>query len=620
MLHITRPLQSSLLPLVLLICLPGEARSQEKLQKLEAQQDAGIHLRESTKRILADHDLKRQARQEPGETIVTLERLRADGREPAEEIGLAIAEVAINGGTHETGRVRIGLYLCAADETFSEALEQVASKGPSEISADGALSARGLNIWAVEGLIDALKESDSEALGGDPVDFSGPLAEYRLRWKNRTDGWTPATHDYVGASTLERKKRDAAGFRFGLGAPIVAVREGDLPDQPVIESRLFPIYEYYYSLTAVLDFGAAEQAGRRLATLTFVDPHREDMFEMRGVEYPLAMDLGAQFVVLQRETDIEFGKGGALKSGKHISEIGLYVGEPLRTDKIPLVLVHGLLAGPTGWIPALEELALDPEIQQGYQVWSFAYPTGLPFAYSARLLREALVETLDRVDPDGTNPLIQNTVMVSHSMGGLLTRVNISDSGMVVWDSVFTESPDEIDLEPEDLEWMVESLIFESVPSITRAVFFSVPHRGSSLASNSVGKIGASFVTLPGYLKELGERIVLSTKEALQGDAEEREKFSDGIQTLQPDSTAIQTLNQLEINPRVTYHSIIGDQGKGDTPDSSDGIVPYWSSHLEGAASEKIVPSGHGSYKDPEGIAELQHILHEHLDSVKSRN
>ena len=309
-----------------------------------------------------------------------------------------------------------------------------------------------------------------------------------------------------------------------------------------------------------------------------------------------------------------------MKSGKHISEIGLYVGEPLRTDKIPIVLVHGLLAGPTGWIPAMEELVLDPEIQLGYQVWAFAYPTGLPFNIPARMLREALTETLQRLDPEGTNPLIQQTVIVSHSMGGLLTRVNISDSGMVVWDAFFSESPDEIDLEPEDLEWMQESLIFESVPSVTRVVFLSVPHRGSNFASNTVGKIGASFVSLPEELKTLGQRIVSSAGDALRGDAEKREKFSDGIQTLQPDSSAIQILNQLEINPRVTYHSIVGDQGKGDCPDCTDGIVPYWSSHLDDAASEKIVPSGHGTYKDPEGIAELQRILHEHLHSVQERD
>jgi len=61
------------------------------------------------------------------------------------------------------------------------------------------------------------------------------------------------------------------------------------------------------------------------------------------------------------------------------------------------------------------------------------------------------------------------------------------------------------------------------------------------------------------------------------------------------------------------YHSIIGDRGKGDTPNSTDGVVPYWSSHLDGAKSELIVPGPHGSQNLPQTIAELDRILRLHL-------
>jgi len=41
--------------------------------------------------------------------------------------------------------------------------------------------------------------------------------------------------------------------------------------------------------------------------------------------------------------------------------------------------------------------------------------------------------------------------------------------------------------------------------------------------------------------------------------------------------------------------------------------VPYWSSHLDGAESEKIVSSGHGAEHSPQGIAEVVRILNEHI-------
>lgn len=63
----------------------------------------------------------------------------------------------------------------------------------------------------------------------------------------------------------------------------------------------------------------------------------------------------------------------------------------------------------------------------------------------------------------------------------------------------------------------------------------------------------------------------------------------------------------------VPHHSIIGDRGKGDTPNCSDGVVEYWSSHLNSAKSEKIVPGPHGSCELPETIEEVRRQLHLNL-------
>jgi hypothetical protein len=64
----------------------------------------------------------------------------------------------------------------------------------------------------------------------------------------------------------------------------------------------------------------------------------------------------------------------------------------------------------------------------------------------------------------------------------------------------------------------------------------------------------------------------------------------------------------------VKIHSVIGDRGKGDTPDSSDGIVPYWSSHLDKVESELIVPSNHSVQNCPEAAVETKRILKAHLE------
>ncbi|MCE2695022.1 MAG: hypothetical protein LW645_12270 [Verrucomicrobiaceae bacterium] len=63
----------------------------------------------------------------------------------------------------------------------------------------------------------------------------------------------------------------------------------------------------------------------------------------------------------------------------------------------------------------------------------------------------------------------------------------------------------------------------------------------------------------------------------------------------------------------VEHHSIIADRGKNNSPVSSDAVVPYWSSHLDSAASEKIVPHWHGCVEKPEVVKEVIRLLREHL-------
>jgi hypothetical protein len=70
---------------------------------------------------------------------------------------------------------------------------------------------------------------------------------------------------------------------------------------------------------------------------------------------------------------------------------------------------------------------------------------------------------------------------------------------------------------------------------------------------------------------------------------------------------------------QAPFHSIIGNRDlPGPLIDSSDGIVPYWSSHRDRAQSEVIVPGLHGLVNYPQTITELKRILHLHLKTVSS--
>ena len=97
--------------------------------------------------------------------------------------------------------------------------------------------------------------------------------------------------------------------------------------------------------------------------------------------------------------------------------------------------------------------------------------------------------------------------------------------------------------------------------------------------------------------------------ETYQGDDLRLKRIPNSVDTLAPNNRFVKAINTIPITPGIPYHTICGDRGRGDAPKSSDGVVPYWSSHLDGAQSELVVPSSHSAHQNPQAIAEVKRIL-----------
>ena len=65
---------------------------------------------------------------------------------------------------------------------------------------------------------------------------------------------------------------------------------------------------------------------------------------------------------------------------------------------------------------------------------------------------------------------------------------------------------------------------------------------------------------------------------------------------------------------KIIFHSVMGNITDSKDPKvMNDGIVPYESAHLKGAASELIIKGGHSIQETPEAVLELRRILRLHL-------
>ena len=133
------------------------------------------------------------------------------------------------------------------------------------------------------------------------------------------------------------------------------------------------------------------------------------------------------------------------------------------------------------------------------------------------------------------------------------------------------------------------------------------------MAAHRLGRLGSSLVRLPvTLLRAGGDAIKIMTMSA--GDLPLR-RIPNSIDTLAPSNRFVKAINTIPMTKGVPYHSIMGDRGRGDTPNSSDGVVPYWSSHLDDAESEVIVSSNHSAHQNRQAIEEVRRILKLHARS-----
>jgi hypothetical protein len=138
-------------------------------------------------------------------------------------------------------------------------------------------------------------------------------------------------------------------------------------------------------------------------------------------------------------------------------------------------------------------------------------------------------------------------------------------------------------------------------------IFISAPLRGSDLARNPLGRIGSSLVKAPATLLSAGNAVLKIT--TFQSGDLKLKRIPNSVDTLAPNNRFVKAINTIPLTPGIPYHTIMGDRGKGNAPNSSDGVVPYWSSHMEGAKSELIVPSAHPAHQNQEAIEEVRRIL-----------
>jgi len=367
-------------------------------------------------------------------------------------------------------------------------------------------------------------------------------------------------------------------------------------------ATLYPPEGLFVDATAIYDRSAG---GARFSLLV-----GRTTVMLRGHTYTLAASHSAagDHLKLRAKRFGHSGFGGMIHPFSASRRPQIYLLDPYDPNKIPLLMVHGLQSTPVAFAGLVNSLRADPEIRSKYQVWQFYYASGTPVLVNAAALRDSLAETVHALDPQGHDAATKRIVVVGHSMGGVISHTLVSTSGDRVWRSVFRVSPSELQGDPDAIRELKRVLFFRRNPRVVRVIFMASPHRGSPMADSFVGVAGNWLTRLDPMFDRGFSRLAVANTESMTPEAAAfyKGRFS-AVRTLSSKSTALIAVSRLPIE--VPFHSVIGQRLPGPKEQGSDGVVPYWSSHLDGAQSEVIVRSGHGVFSKPQAVQEVICIL-----------
>ena len=411
------------------------------------------------------------------------------------------------------------------------------------------------------------------------------------------------------ASSVKFRTKEARRQKVnGLGVPAVAWTATSPVGVP--RPDYFPPNGQPKNFTVTLDFS------KKTPEWNFLKRWNVSTYQVGKTTQKLAADWTAPIDFFWFMSDLDNLRiQNVLLPERYIDETGLFFLEPYNPEKIPVIMVHGLGSSPDAYRDIINDLSPKPWFREKYQIWLYNYPTGTPWLYSAMLFRQNVGDAANYARSLGPDDNLKKMVILSHSMGGLLTRTAVSEPETYLYDEYFKKPFNQLDVKPATRELIREGLLYKPLTDPKRVVFMAVPHQGSPMANFRGTAFLSNLVRLPKTLTVgLLDATVAAASDNIANSADKPVvRLPTSISSLSPLDRATKGLKKIPLPKNITFHSIMGDKGDGDTPRSSDGVVPYWSSHVEPVASELIVPSNHSVPNDPATSKEIERILLLHL-------
>lgn len=426
------------------------------------------------------------------------------------------------------------------------------------------------------------------------------------------------------ASDFQTKGLTNQVHRYGLGVPLILVFRRDL-NRPEDQFYAPGMSVAATAFLRVVPDSSEKGNGpvRHSCVIEYHDPlltHDVKLEDNRLV--PLETDLSTPLAFSLSDPlfqDNEVATRGLLNPRDTQSVQGLYLLEPYDPHKVPVLMVHGLWSSLITWMEMFNDLRSDVDIRDHYQFWFYLYPTGQPFWTSAAQMRQDLAHVREVLDPHRRAVALDEMVLVGHSMGGLVSKMQTLASDDAYWQLISDRPLEALEVPNELRRQLRKTWFFEPSRSVSRVVTIASPHRGSEFSNGTTQWLARKLIRLPESLSENTLRLFDQNRDLANSRLL---KINTSVESLSPSSPVFPIMLRSRRSPKVKYHNVVGvvpqDKVLGRVVPRGDGVVKFESASIEGVESELVVPEDHLKiHRHPRTILEVQRILLEHLTALR---
>lgn len=386
----------------------------------------------------------------------------------------------------------------------------------------------------------------------------------------------------------------------------------------------------------------------------FYNPYTTKDITILGKSYPLSASFSSTYATWLSENHLQrVSLLNMIAKKDHATLPELFMLSPYNPRQKVIIMIHGLASSPATWVNLTNNLLADPVLRDNYQVWQVFYATNLPILENRYQIHKLINQAFVSTDPHQTNPSSHDAILIGHSMGGIISRMLVSEDDLTkgldalenmdahiqdkaIKDTIDAAASHENLPTPTNRSKSITKLLSQTqhqelgdrfslqpLPQVSTAIFISAPFRGTDYADRWFTRAARRAIQLPlNFTKGMTDTITsIGEKDNIENNLLGSLYLQNGADQLSDRSAFIKLTADIRIKDGIRYHTIMGDHQGLATTDAkdtvadrlSDGIVPYSSSHLAGANSETIITGRHNIHENPKTILQLRKILHEEI-------